>query len=216
MSPLPTQFQDRWQNRKEAHAGQGTVYWHILMGGHPQVCELARQAREQISGFSGLHITPEKWLHTTTLIAGATDNISRDQMNEMLHHASDTVGSIAPVSVRLGRVLYHPEAIMLEISPKRALDPVREAVRIATSKVVDPIGRRENTSSEWTPHVTVAYSIIKQPAAPIIASLGKELPSRAIIIDTVTLVVQWGPERRWDWETVGAVRLRGVSGSSDF
>ncbi|HEY9437495.1 MAG TPA: hypothetical protein VIS29_02360 [Streptomyces sp.] len=33
MSPLPRQMINRWQNREEH--GQGTIYWHILLGPGP-------------------------------------------------------------------------------------------------------------------------------------------------------------------------------------
>ncbi|MEV5750919.1 2'-5' RNA ligase family protein [Actinoallomurus sp. NPDC052308] len=207
MSPLPTNFRDRWQSRKEAEPGQGTIYWHVLMNGHPEVSDLARQVRKRISGFPGFHITPDKWLHATILIAGTTSEISRDRMSAMLHHASQTLEDVSPMSVTLGRVLYHPEAIMLGISPERALDPIREAVQASTCEVIGSTGQVRNASGIWNPHVTVAYSTAEQPAGPIISKLGKDLPPRAVRIAAVSLVVQWGPERLWDWEPVGAIRL---------
>jgi hypothetical protein len=57
------------------------------------------------------------------------------------------------------------------------------------------------------PHVTICYSTASQPAAPIIDALGLELPSRQIQISELSLVVQHGPERDWNWTTIGTVRL---------
>ncbi|GAA4618160.1 hypothetical protein GCM10023195_81430 [Actinoallomurus liliacearum] len=209
MSPLPTKFHDRWLNRHEAQQGCGTIYWHVLMNGYPEVSDLSRQVQQRISGFPGFHITPDKWLHATILVAGTTSEISRDQMSAMLHHASRTLEDVSPIPVTLGRILYHPEAIMLGISPERALDPIREAVQASTCEVIGTTGQTRNASRRWTPHVTVAYSTAEQAAGPIISKLGKDLPPRAISIAAVSLVVQWGPERLWDWEPVGAIRLNG-------
>jgi hypothetical protein len=52
-----------------------------------------------------------------------------------------------------------------------------------------------------------SYSTAAQPAEPVIAAPGKRVPTRCIAIDRLSLVVQWGPERLWDRETVGTVKL---------
>ncbi len=42
---------------------------------------------------------------------------------------------------------------------------------------------------------------------PIVAALGREVPGCDTTVDAVKLVIQWGPERRWNWEPIGYVRL---------
>ena len=76
MSPLPTQMVDRWRNRTKPQPGQGTFYWHMLIGRYPQA--IAREAQERLAPFSGLHYTPLRWLHITTLVVGSTDDMSLD------------------------------------------------------------------------------------------------------------------------------------------
>jgi 2'-5' RNA ligase len=207
MSPFPTQMRDRWQNRAEPGPGQGTVYWHMLFHDHPEVRAAAKEAQERLSCFGGFHMTPERWLHMTTLIAGSTDQISSDQMKAMLSEAKETLSTVQPIPVTLGRVLYHPEAIMLGIQPERALDPILRAAQQATRKATRSDGTINGSLPSWTPHVTISYSTTQQPAEPIIAALGNELPSREVVISALSLVIQWGPERLWDWEPVGTVQL---------
>ena len=62
-------------------------------------------------------------------------------------------------------------------------------------------------SPQWIPHITVCYSTAEQALAPIIAALGAQARECQIQISTVSLVIQHGPERLWDWRTVGAVHL---------
>ncbi|GLZ15301.1 hypothetical protein Acsp04_55360 [Actinomadura sp. NBRC 104425] len=208
MSPLPTQMVNRWQNRKEPGPGQGTVYWHILVGDHPEVRELAQAAQKRLAEFRGLHMTPAEWLHITVLVAGPDDEITDDRQREMLAAASSILADIPPVTITLGRVFYHPEAIALIAHPADALAKVREAVQEVTHKVT---GRGESSkqSSSWSPHVTIAYSEAEQPAQPLISALGRELPSREVTLSAVSLVVQRGKERLWDWHPVGQARLVG-------
>ena len=208
MSPFPTRMRDRWQNRAEPEPGQGTIYWHILFRDHPQVRSLAKDAQERLSHFAaGLHMTPQKWLHLTTLIAGSTEEICSDQMEVMISEATQMLSKVQPIPVTLGHVLYHPEAIMLAVRPHYALDPILKAVEYATRKATGRDGVGNGSLSAWTPHVTVSYSTAEQPAGPIIAALGKELPSCEVRISSVSLVIQRGPERLWDWVPVGTVHL---------
>lgn len=207
MSPLPATMRDRWQNRAEPSSGQGTVYWHILLHDHPQVRATARVAQERLSHFNGFHMTPAKWLHMTTLIAGSTEEISPEQMTTMLTEAQKVLSVIQPITVTLGRVLYHPEAIMIGIRPEGALEPILKAAQHATHKATGSEGTINGSLPSWTPHMTVSYSTTQQPAEPIIGSLGKELPNCEVQINTLNLVVQWGPERLWNWEVIGAAQL---------
>ncbi|WP_165970575.1 2'-5' RNA ligase family protein [Actinomadura sp. 6K520] len=208
MSPLPANMTDRWRTREEPGPGQGTVYWHMLMGDHPAASELAQAAQGRLADFPGLHMTPAKWLHITTHVAGSTDEIDDDQQQDMLATAKSLLVKLPPVDVTLGRILYHPEAIAVAVDPVSPLARIREAVRETTLKVTGREGRTEG-AAPWTPHMTIAYSEAEQPAGPIINALGRELPTRQVTINTVTLVVQRGAERLWDWHPVGHVRLTG-------
>jgi hypothetical protein len=39
-----------------------------------------------------------------------------------------------------------------------------------------------------------------QPMAPIVAALGREVPRCDITVRALSLVIQWGPERLWNWQ----------------
>jgi 2'-5' RNA ligase len=206
MTTMPAQMANRWQDRPEPEPGDGTVYWHVLMRDYPQAIDLARQAQQRLSQFGGLHMTPLEWLHMTTLVAGPAAGLSGDQLDQMARTAAGLLAGLPPVQVTLGRVLYHPEAIMLAVTPAQALAPLHEAARTATRKVLDRQAPGDDPSL-WTPHVTICYSTSDQPAQPIIAALGRQLPKCRIQISALSLVVQRGPERRWDWRTVTTIRL---------
>jgi hypothetical protein len=87
------------------------------------------------------------------------------------------------------------------------LNEVFTAAQTATQEV---IGNTGSAASSWTPHLTLCYSTSQQPAAPIIAALGKEVPRCEAIISKLSLVIQHGPEPRWDWDPVGAASLQGA------
>jgi 2'-5' RNA ligase len=207
MSPLPQELVDRWQNRSDSDPGEGTVYWHILLGDNLGLRTIVEQAHARLSKFSGLHLTPLRWLHITTLIAGSTDEIDDSDMSQMLAAAGSTLTDKAPIQVTFRTVFYHPEAIVLSVHPREALAPIQDAARAATCAVTGRDGNVSGCIQPWMPHVTLCYSTGRQPAEPIIAALGKELPACAVSIRSLSLVVQRGPERLWDWHHVGTARL---------
>lgn len=207
MNDFPAELIDRWHSRVEPEHHQGEIYWHILFGDDPNVRVLATQAQRRLAQFEGLHMTPQRWLHATTLMVGSTDDTTEHQMTEMTREASELLSRVDPITVTLGRILYHPEAIMIGIEPLDALTPILHAVRTATANVTGNEGRI-NGHDRWIPHVTISYSTARQRAEPIIKALGRQLPNRQVRVSAVSLVVQRGPERLWNWHPHGTAHMR--------
>jgi len=203
-------MRDRWLGRPEPAPGEGVVYWHILMRDYRKVVNTAATMQQVLARFPGLHMTPCEWLHVTTMNVGPSVEISRNDMSLMVEAAQRGLANTAPIPTILEKVIYHPEAIMLRVQPADALRPILEATKNATRLV---IGREgvigEPPSNTWTPHATVAYSTSNQVAGPIISALGKSVIGCEAQIDSVSLVIQWGPEPDWNWEPVGTARLLG-------
>jgi 2'-5' RNA ligase len=179
----------------------------MLFRDNPAVRATARKAQARLASFRDLHMTPEEWLHATALVAGTTDDIPGEDLELLLSEARQHLCSIQPIGVAISRVLYHPEAIMLGFTPEGALDPIHRAVRQATLTVTGRTGSVTGPTARWTPHITISYSTGQQPMAPIAAALGREVPRCDITVRAVSLVIQWGPERLWNWQPVGTAHL---------
>jgi 2'-5' RNA ligase len=205
--PIPTETRNRWSNRAELDSGKGAVYWHILFRDYPAVRATARRAQARLAAFRDLHMTPAEWLHATALVAGTTDDISSEHLDQMLSEARQHLSGIQPISATISPVLYHPEAIMLGFTPEGALDPIHHAVRQATLAVTGQTGSATRPADRWTPHITISYSTGTQRMAPIANALGREVPQCDITVRAVSLVIQWGPERLWNWQPVGTASL---------
>lgn len=213
MSPFPARMIDRWERRAEPGPNEGAIYWHILFQDQPQVAGLAQYARGRLATFNGLHMTPLKWLHMTTLALGTAETIKPDQRSHLVSEASKHLRSIQPITVTLDRVLYHPEAIMAGTSSPEMLKPIHAAITDATRAVLGKDERTEPPS--WTPHVTLCYSTEEQQAAPLIEALGNKLPPCEITVRNVTLVLQRGAERLWNWHPIAHVPLGPSSGEPE-
>ncbi|WP_202638837.1 2'-5' RNA ligase family protein [Bailinhaonella thermotolerans] len=204
---LPEQMTDRWKHRPQPSPDR--LYWHVLLRDNPQVRALAREGQERLTAFPGMHLVPPEWLHLTTLIAGPAQEIDSNQRARMIERTRDLLTQVPPAPVTLGRILYHPEAIALAVRPAEALLPILHAVQDATRHAT---GREGVLDTEpWLPHVTLAYSTADQPAAPVIAALGRHLPGCDIVIDTISLVLQEGDERLWNWKPLAHLPVGGES-----
>jgi 2'-5' RNA ligase len=204
---LPTQMTDRWHDRHRDGSDKGTVYWHMLVGNQPKVTALAQQAQQRLAPFAaGLHMTPHQWLHMTTLAAGPATSFSSQQLKQMTHTAASLLADMPPVTITLGRVLYHPEAIMLGVAPAEALQPIRDAALQAT-RLATGVQETDTAPPRWTPHITICYSTADRPAQPLIDALGLQLPSCDVQISALSLVIQHGPERTWDWSVIDTIHF---------
>jgi hypothetical protein len=62
-------------------------------------------------------MTSLRWLHVTMLLAGPAADFSPDKLQQMTETATDVLADTPAPAVTLGQVLYHPEAIMLGVTP---------------------------------------------------------------------------------------------------
>jgi 2'-5' RNA ligase len=189
-------MEDNWSAALGVDPGRARLMWHMCVGDNPRVAELVRLGQARLAGLDGLDLVPRDWLHLTMLIAGFADEISSGQAEAMTAEARRLLADQPPITVTLGRVLYHPRAVMLAAQPSSALEPVLHAVREATRIAT---GREGELHYEpWTPHVTLAYANTARPAGPVIEALGREVPPQQVAISSVSLVSQ-APEQRLTW-----------------
>jgi len=202
VSPFPVRMEDHWALHRDVDPGRARLMWLMLVGDCPPVVELARLGQARLAGLDGLDPVPQQWLHITTLIAGFADQITPEQVSVMAGEARRLLARTPPVTITLGRVLYHARAVMLGIGPPGVLDPVLLAARQATHRATGRGG--ELYSEPWIPHVTLAYSNAAGPAGPVIEALGRELPARQAVVTAISLVSQ-APEQMWAWDQVTEV-----------
>jgi 2'-5' RNA ligase len=206
VSPLPTRMADHWWPRPGRPPDRELYHWHVLFHDQPKVRELAALAQGRLAGLESLDPVPAPWLHLTTLIVGFADEVPDRALEAMAGEARRLLAAAPPIPVRLGRVLYHPEAVALAVEPLGALDPLLEAVQAATRTA----GCEGHTdTSRWIPHVSVAYSHGTGPAAPVIAAVGRHLQPVEVAIRSVSLVAQTQVGRSWRWRPAAEVPLGG-------
>jgi len=204
---LPEYLVDRFQPRPGAPDFTDSICWHLLLGELEPARAIAAEARQRLAGFADLHMTPQRWLHATVLLAARATDLTQADLDQMLATARLKLTGTPPATVELGRVIYHPEGIVLPLSPASTLTPIFNAAQAATLEATGNPGVTSTPSPIWEPHTTLCYSTRRQPAGPIVAALGKALPTREITINKVSLVSQRGSALSWDWRLIGSIDL---------
>lgn len=195
-------MEDHWLPQPDVDPSRARLMWFMLVGDCPQVAEVALLGQQRLAGLDGLDLVPQQWLHITTLIAGFADEITPDQVGAMASEARRLLARTPPVTITLGKVLYHPRAVMLGVGPPGALDPVLQSARQATCAASGRCGQLH--SDPWTPHITLAYSNAAGSAGPVIDALGRALPNRKATVTAVSLISQ-APGQLWTWDLVNEV-----------
>lgn len=207
MSPLPVEMANHWWQRPGRLPGRELYHWHMLFHGDHKVRDIVATAQQRLDGLAGLDLVPLQWLHVTTYIVAFVDEMSDTQVRALIAEATNLLSTTAPIAVAIGRVLYHPTAVTLALEPADALYPVLDAVRRATHSV----GCDGHTDTDpWIPHVSVAYSNAVGPAEPIIAALGRRLPSVDVQMASISLVAQTQVDHTWQWRPIAEIPLGGA------
>jgi len=68
----------------------------------------------------------------TALLSGPAGRFSPGHLQEMIKIASAMLAEAPAITVTVGGIWYHPEAIMLTVRPKQALAGIHDAVQAAT------------------------------------------------------------------------------------
>jgi hypothetical protein len=204
MSPYPARMENHWWQRPGRRPGRELYQWDMLFRDSPDVHAAAASVQARLAGLPGLDLVAPRWLHVTTYIAGFADEIPASGVRAMVDEASRLLAEIAPITVTIGRIYLDPQAVVLPLEPFAALNPVLSAARAAT-RIGGAIGHQD--TDPWAPHISVAYSNRRGPAAPVIAALPRRIPDLRVTITSLGLVAQVQVGRSWQWRDVADVRF---------
>jgi hypothetical protein len=149
-------MRDHWWWRPGWHVGRRMYTWHITFDDQPQLHELVKAYQAALTSLSGLDLIPAPWLHLTMQGVAFTDEISWQEVADIIEAARERLAAQHSVSLTAGPALVDPEAIMLGLSSGEALYPVRNNIRAAIAEVRGAAKVPE--AEQWNPHISIAYS----------------------------------------------------------
>jgi hypothetical protein len=204
----PGQMRDHWWWRPGWRIGRRMYAWHVIFNHRTPLHELARAYQEALAPLPGIDPIPIRWLHLTMQGIAFTDEISAQDVTDIARAARKRLTGQPPVPLTVGPALVDPEAIMLEVRPANALDPVRTGVRAA---IADVRGVAEvPEADQWTPHISLAYSNNDGPAASFAEVLiAVTHPPVDVTVSAVDLIELSRDAHLYQWIIRAEVQLTG-------
>jgi 2'-5' RNA ligase len=149
-----------------------------------------------------------RWLHLTVQGIAFTDEATPQEISNIAEATRKYLSSQQPVSLSVGPVLVDPEAILLQVSPAGALNPVRAGLRAA---IAGERGAGQVPESEaWTPHISIAYSKSNGPASPYDEALNRAaLAPVSLTVSAVHLIELSRDTHLYQWTNKAKVALSG-------
>jgi 2'-5' RNA ligase len=205
---LPGRMRDHWWWRPGWRAGRSMYTWHVTFDGQPELHELVKNYQKALAPLRGLDVIPIRWLHLTMQGIGFTDEVTPQDASDIAEAAREHLATCQPVSLSIGPAQVDPEAILLDVSPSGALNPVRDGIRAA---IADVRGKsRVPETEEWTPHISIAYSNSDGPAAPYIEALSTATNAPVdLTVSAAHLIKLSRDTHLYQWETKAEVPLSG-------
>jgi 2'-5' RNA ligase len=204
----PDRMRDHWWWRPGWRAGRRMYTWHVTFNDQPQLHELVRSYQAALAPLPGLDLIPMRWLHLTMQGIAFTDEVSVQDVADIAEAARKRLATQQPVALSVGPAAVDPEAIMLDVSPAGALDPVRTGIRTAIADVEG--AARVPEPETWTAHISIAYSNSDGPASPYaeVLSTVTQTPIH-LTVSAVHLIELSRDTHLYQWTTEAEALLSG-------
>jgi 2'-5' RNA ligase len=207
-SDSPEPMRDHWWWRPGWRTGRSMYTWHVIFDDQPQLHELVGSYQTALAPLPGLDLIPVRWLHLTMQGIAFTDEVNLQDIADIAEAARKRLATQQPVPLSVGPAFVDPEAILLQVSPAGALDPVRAGVRAAIADVRG--AARVPETGHWTPHISIGYSNSDGPAAPYAKALNTVTRTPAdLTVSAVHLIELSRDTHLYQWATKAEILLSG-------
>lgn len=204
----PDRMCDHWWWRPGWRAGRRMYTWHVTFDDQPQLHELVRNYQAALALLPGLDLIPMRWLHLTMQGIAFTDEVSLQDVADIAEATRKRLATQQPVALSVGPAAVDPEAIMLDVSPAGALDPVRTSIRTAIADVEG--AARVPEPENWSAHISVAYSNSDGPATPYAEALSTVTQTPInLTVSAVHLIELSRDTHLYQWTTKAEALLSG-------
>lgn len=198
---------NHWWWRPGWSVGRSFYTWHLTFDDSTAapLHDLVNRLHTGLADVEGLDLIPQQWLHLTMQGLGFTDEVSGDDVDAITRAAAQRLAAVATFDMPLGPIEADDEATGLLVRPWAAVAAVRNGIREAIADVWDEVPE----SSEFHPHVSIAYSNADVPTGPIrerVAAL-RDIEPVTIPIKGAQLIRLNRDNRMYEWETVADVPL---------
>jgi 2'-5' RNA ligase len=210
------ELHDHWWWRPGWRAGRHFYACHFTLGDQPELQNLVAEYQETLRGVGGLDLIPAHWLHLTMQGVGFVDEVETNRITKLAMVAAEKLVTVRAPVVTFHRPVIRPEAVYLPAQPADDIRAVRSAVRDAIAAVLGESGLEgAEKLTSYRPHVSVAYSNMDQPPAPILEALSRiDPPPVTVTLRHVDLLAFHRDHRMYEWTSASPLPIRPMAGGT--
>jgi 2'-5' RNA ligase len=197
---------DHWWWRPGWQVGTRFYTWHVTVADLPQLADHVATYQKALRPFGFLDLIPRDWLHITIQGVGHTHAVTAAQRDGVVASVREQLAAVPAPTLAFGRPVLHREAVVLPPTTPGPFAVIRDAIRAG---IESAYGQAEgNPTTEFRPHVSLAYVNAIADAAPVRAALDAvQVEPVEVTISHVSLIELHRDNRMYEWTTMAAVPL---------
>ena len=190
----------------ETHYYQkGHVDWNfnVLFSDQPDVERMVQEYRPIVSRPGLYDPIPAKWLHSTILRVGLTDDFTEEEMLKVVDILAPKLASLTLPEFVFDSWWLWGGNVVLHISPSDQYNTIYDAIIESMQQVVGNERTLKSPHGNFIPHVALAYSKDHHDEIEINHQLSNHpVVPASFNVTSVSLIRQWPTDGHYEWDIV--------------
>ncbi|GAB3990669.1 hypothetical protein GCM10029978_119220 [Actinoallomurus acanthiterrae] len=192
---------DHWWWRPGWRACRQFFAWHLTFDGASELHRLVAAYQQALAGIGGVRFIPPQWLHLTMQGIGFVDEVSSEDLDQILDSARHHLAEIEPLNLTFQKAFVADEAIVLPPLEEASVIGTRRAIRQAIGSVWGSANIPE-AADKFRPHVSLGYFEEDRTAAPYVAAVESVNPEPVqVTVREASLIALNRDQRMYEWST---------------
>lgn len=202
-------LRNHWTWRPDWGPDRPCLWWYLTFGDQTEVVGLSKRLGAAVSGCSKVDVVPPRWLHLTLREVGYVDEVSPEEVDEVVRAARTRLADVSAFELDLGPAASLPGAVVVEALPAALVDQLRSCL---PGRGPRPQNDEHGPSPVvLMPHVSIAYVNSDCPEPLVMDRVPEDVTPVRAQVDRVVLAVVTRHERRYQWTVRHDVALTGGS-----
>jgi hypothetical protein len=211
-TPIPPPYPDagelanHWWWRPGWQVGTRFYTWHVTVDDLPALAEHVLAYQEPLRELAFLDLIPRRWLHITVQGVGHTRDVTKSERAALVSVVGDRLHRLTAPTLTFAAPVLHREAIVIPPTDPEPLKSIHAAIRDGIAEAYGP--PEGAPTSDFRPHVSVAYPNASADAGPVRAALDSIHPEPVdVTITHASLIEVHRDNRMYEWTTVATAPL---------
>ncbi|WP_051498963.1 2'-5' RNA ligase family protein [Nocardia sp. BMG51109] len=198
-------MEDHW-TLKPWPTGYAAYYWYLTFD-DPSLIALAEHCQRRLDHLR-LDPVPRDGFHATVLKVAAADAVGADDLEVLVAAAQARLADFESFSLQVGPLTGSPSAVRFSLAPWDRLSVLHARLRQSVIDVRPSL--RPRSTSEFRPHLGIAYNNRRRPAGPVVADVARlrDVDPVTEFVRSVALVRLERVDHQYRWDECAVIALQ--------